>query len=255
MLGGMSIDQDRHLAFEGLFNVRDLGGYRSADGRHTRWHTLYRADGLNRAEGADLARLADLGLRTVIDLRTPDERVERGSFPVDALPVDYHHLPVLQHTWEGHEFEPDVDGVAFLVDRYTEMLEVGADAIASALHLLADPRLAPAVFHCAAGKDRTGVLAALVLGLLGVDDETIAADYGLSRVGMLAMIDWLRATRPEVADAMVDQPGPMLECPPEAMFGLLARLRDTHGSIEGYAWSIGLSGQTIDQLRDTLLEG
>jgi protein-tyrosine phosphatase len=250
----VTIDQDRHVSFDSLFNVRDLGGYEAADGRHTRWRMLYRADGLNRADGDDLERLAALGLRTVVDLRTPNERIERGSFPVGAMPVQYHHFPVLQQTWEGQEIDATVDGAEFLTARYREMLVEGADAIAGAIGVLADDRVYPAVFHCAAGKDRTGVLAALVLGLVGVSDETIAADYGLSRVGMASMVDWIRINRPEVADAMVDQPGVLLEAPPRAMRALLDQIRVEHGSIEGYARSIGLSGDTLDALRATLLD-
>ena len=250
----MTIDLDRHVPFDALFNVRDLGGYATADGHHTRWRVLYRADGLNRADGQDLERLASLGLRTVVDLRTPGERTERGSFPVESVPVDYHHFPVLQQTWEGQVIDASVDGADFLTARYAEMLTQGAEAIAGALTVLADPRIYPAVFHCAAGKDRTGVLAALVLGLVGVPDETIAADYGLSRVGMQAMVEWIRVNRPEVADTMVDQPGVLLEAPPRAMRALLDQVRAEHGSIEGYAWSIGLSGQIVDDLRSTLLD-
>ncbi len=252
--GTVTIDLDRHVPFDALFNVRDLGGYATADGRHTRWRMLYRADGLNRVQGDDLARLADLGLRTVVDLRTPNERVERGSFPVESMPVDYHHFPVLQQTWEGQTLDATIDGAEFLTARYREMLVVGAEAIVGALRVLADERVYPAVFHCAAGKDRTGVLAALVLGLLGVPDETIAADYGLSRVGMQSMVEWIRVNRPEVADSMTDQPGVLLEAPPRAMRALLDQLRVEHDSIEGYARAIGLSDETIDDLRTTLLD-
>jgi protein-tyrosine phosphatase len=170
------------------------------------------------------------------------------------MPVDYHHFPVLQQTWEGQTLDATIDGADFLTARYREMLVVGADAIAGALCVLADERVYPAVFHCAAGKDRTGVLAALVLGLLGVGDETIAADYGLSRVGMTAMVEWIRINRPEVADSMTDQPGVLLEAPPRAMLALLDQLRAEHGSIEGYARSIGLVDDTIEGLRTTLLD-
>jgi protein-tyrosine phosphatase len=247
-------DPGRHISFDALFNVRDLGGYATDLGRRTRWRILYRADGLNRAQGGDLERLAAMGLRTVVDLRTSGERAERGSFPVDALPVEYHHFPVLQQTWEGQTLEAGIEGAAFLTERYQDMLVEGASAIADALTVLADPRVYPAVFHCAAGKDRTGVLAALVLGLVGVPDETIAADYGLSRVGMVAMLDWVRANRPEALDAMLDQPGVLLEAPPIAMRALLDGVRDQHGSVEGYASAIGVSAPTIDGLRANLLD-
>jgi protein-tyrosine phosphatase len=244
----------RHLAFDGLFNVRDLGGYRTEDGHHTRWRTLYRADGLNRAQGDDLARLSALGLRTVVDLRSPNERTERGSFPVDQLPVSYHHLPMLQQTWEGRVIDPDVEGADFLADRYREMLDEGRDAIASAVRVLADERAYPAVFHCAAGKDRTGVLAALVLGVVGVPDDMIATDYGLSRVGMASMVEWVRVNRPEVLDSMIDQPGVLLEAPPRAMHSLLADLRAQFGSIAGYLEAIGVEERDLAALRANLLD-
>ncbi len=252
----LGLDQPaRQIPFDSLFNVRDLGGYRTADGRLTRWRTLYRADGLNRAEGDDIARLSAMGLRTVIDLRTTGEADERGRFPVDLLPVSYHHFPVLRQTWEGVALDPEVDGSAFLADRYGEMLVEGAPAIADALAVLAEPSSYPAVFHCAAGKDRTGVLAALVLGLAGVSDETIAADYGLSRAGMASMVEWVRANRPpEVLDSMLLQPGVLLEAPPRAMRSLLAGLRAEHGSIEGYAAAIGLAPTVIEALRANVVE-
>jgi protein-tyrosine phosphatase len=251
----LGLDQPTRLVrFDALFNVRDLGGYRTADGGLTRWRTLFRADGLNRAEGDDLARLSAMGLRTVIDLRTPDEAVERGRFPVEHLPVTYHHFPVLQQTWESVAIDPGTDGSAFLASRYLEMLDEGAGAIADVLQVLAEPAAYPAAFHCAAGKDRTGVLAALVLGVLGVPDETIAADYGLSRAGMASMVDWVRINRPEVLDTMLDQPGVLLEAPPRAMRALLVALRAEHGSVQGYVEAIGLDSSVTDALRTNLVE-
>jgi len=243
----------RHVAFEALFNVRDLGGYRAADGRTTRWQMLYRADGINRVDGADLARLAALGLRTVVDLRTFGEVEQRGRFPVDALPVDYHHLPVIRETWENWDVADDVDPVEFLVQRYQEMLDEGAPALAAALAILADPAAYPAVFHCAAGKDRTGVLAAVILGILGVGDDTVAADYGLSRAAMDTLVEWLRVNVPEALDAMTDQPAAFLDAPPRAMDEVLALVRAEYGSMVGYVESIGVSAATVDALQRHLL--
>ena len=242
----------RHIIFEALFNVRDLGGYVTADGRTTRWQTLYRADGINRVSGTDVDRLTALGLRTVVDLRTPGEVEHRGRFPTDDIPVTYHHLPVIRETWESWEVEADVEPVGFLLARYQEMLDEGAPALAAALEVLADPAAYPAVFHCAAGKDRTGVLAAVILGALGVDDDTVADDYGLSRGAMDTLVEWLRATMPEALDAMTDQPAAFLDAPPQAMHELLATVRADHGSMAGYLESIGVDAATVDALRRNL---
>ena len=244
----------RHLPFDTLFNVRDLGGYTAENGRLTRWQTLYRADGINRARGDDLDRLAALGLRTVLDLRTPGELERRGQFQVDPTAVAYHHLPVIQETWEGWATDRQVDPVTFLVSRYLEMLDEGAPALAAALGVLADPASYPVMFHCAAGKDRTGVLAAVALSLVGVADDDIARDYGLSAPAMVALVDWVRINAPESLDTMTDQPPAFLAAPPQAMRELLSAVRANHGSMAHYVAAIGVTPEMVTALRENILE-
>jgi len=240
--------------WSGLFNVRDLGGYATVDGHTTRWRTLYRADGIHHASEADVERLLGLGLRTVLDLRTHGELEERGRFAVEHASVAYHHLPVLRETWDGWvDVDRDVDAVPFLAQRYEEMLDDGAAALAGALEVLAEADAYPAVFHCAAGKDRTGVLAAVVLGVLGVDDDTIASDYGLSKAAMDSLIDWMRANVPESLDAMTDQPAAFLDAPPRAMQRVLEVVRSRFGSMAGYVEAIGVDGDVVTALRRNLL--
>ncbi len=252
----MTIQADpptRHVRLDALFNVRDLGGYAAGDGLSTRWLTLFRADGINRAKGADLERLRALGLRTVLDLRTPGELEDRGRFPAESAEMAYHHLPVIRETWEAWETDREVDPVTFLVSRYTEMLDEGAAALRAALEVMADPASYPVVFHCAAGKDRTGVLAAVVLSLLGVADGDIAQDYGLSAPAMVALVDWVRANVPDALDTMTDQPAAFLAAPPAAMRELLISVRHTHGSMAGYVAAIGVSPDVVEALRANLL--
>lgn len=251
----MTIELDhpgRHVSFDALFNVRDLGGYATTDGHRTRWRILYRADGLNRAQGHDLERLAAMGLRTVVDLRTQGERTERGSFPVDALPVDYHHFPVLQQTWEGQTLDATIEGAAFLTSRYEEMLDEGASAIADALGVLADPRVYPAIFHCAAGKDRTGLVAALLLSLLGVDDDTIAADYALTSEHIEELLDRHRA-RAETEGSPVEVSDAFFAAEVTVMRNLLADMRNRYGSAEAYLEAHGLEPEAVAALRASLL--
>src|SRR5258706_114549 len=111
----------------------------------------------------------------------------------------------------------------------------------------------PAVFHCAAGKDRTGVLAAVILGLLGVDDDTIAADYGLSKAAMDSLLEWMRANVPESLDAMTDQPAAFLDAPPHAMQRVLEVVRSRYGTMAGYVEAIGVPSPVVTALRDNLL--
>jgi protein-tyrosine phosphatase len=248
----MSLDADqpsRHVDHDLVFNLRDLGGYRTADGRTTRWGRVFRGDGLHRLAPEDCAAL---GLVTVLDLRTELEISERGRLQVDG--IDWHHLPVLQAIWDPDWATPDLSPARFLADRYLTMLGEGADALGRALRVLADPERVPAAFHCAAGKDRTGVLAALVLSLVGVDDDTIAADYGLSRLGMGKLVEWIRVTYPERLDTMADQPTAFLEAPDDAMHLFLGDLRWHHGSVEAYAESIGAGRDVVEALRANLLQ-
>ncbi|HEX3948055.1 MAG TPA: tyrosine-protein phosphatase, partial [Acidimicrobiales bacterium] len=171
---------DRHITLEGAVNFRDLGGYEAADGRRVRWRTLFRADGLSRLTDPDRAAIRQLGVATVIDLRTTAE-VEGGRFPVEEIPVGFHHLPLLDAMPDPERFEmaPGMLGV-----QYLEMAKDAAPQIAQALTIVAQRHAHPVIVHCAAGKDRTGVLVAVLLGLLGIPDQTIIDDYALSEQAM-----------------------------------------------------------------------
>ena len=209
---------DRRITFELVFNVRDLGGLPTRDGRTTRRGTLYRADGVQRLAGADLEKARVLGLRTVIDLRTEGEIERGGRFPVEHYEVDWHHLPMMRRMWSEDDLVATDGAAAFLRDRYIDMLVDGEAALPSILELVA--RGGPTLFHCAAGKDRTGVVAAVLLGLVGVPHDEIADDYHATAAAMAAFVDWFTLAHPEVIDSMTSQPPEYLEAPREAMLGL-----------------------------------
>jgi protein-tyrosine phosphatase len=244
------------IEFAGAHNVRDLGGHRIAGDRLIRHGRLFRADGLANLTDDDLDLLDALGIRTVIDLRSATELTERGRFPLERYPVAFHHLPIVDVTWveTGVPVFPDTpDGaVDFLVWAYHDMLATGAERFAAAIGLLASADAMPAMFHCAAGKDRTGILAALILGGLGVDDEAVAADYALTAIGMQRMRAWIEVNSPESFALMNDRPAMMFSSDPAAIARLLADLRESHGSIAGYLASIGVSGAVLAELADRL---
>lgn len=244
------LSRARHIGCDGAFNIRDLGGYDTADGRSVRWQMLYRADGLHRIPAEATSSLDRLGWRTVLDLRTAGE-VDAGAFGPEGPEVI--HLPILRATW-GVPEDTDIEPVSFLSTHYLQMLDEGAVAIAAAFAILASPARLPAVFHCSAGKDRTGVLAALVLSALGVPDEVVAADYHLSAAAVEQLVAWLVATRPDLSEEMARQPKAFLSCPPEAMRGFLDALRLRHGSVEGYLAGIGVGPACLEELGDGLLE-
>ncbi len=241
---------DRFVPLEGAFNFRDLGGYPARAGQTLRWRTLYRADALHHLPDHELDTLGALGVRTALDLRT-DEEVDAGRIEVDS--ITHVHLPVLGRTWEPRKLDPDADAGEVLGSLYIEMLDVGAPALAGALTMLADAGRLPAVFHCAAGKDRTGVLAAMVLSLLGVNDEIIIADYSLSGTAMTNLVERLRRERPETLTTMNEQPSAYLAAPPEAMMMFLGHVHREFGSVLGYVRSIGVDGDVVEALNVNLL--
>jgi len=249
----------RLVPLEGSFNFRDLGGYPGRDGRPTRWGRLFRSDALHELTPADVALLGELGLRTVIDLRTERELHRSGRGPLEPEPVDFHHLAVVQEGVRG-TVTADTESVAApappgddLAERYLWYLEVGRASLVQALGLLADAGRYPLVFHCAAGKDRTGVLAALVLELAGVDREVIVADYVLTAERLAFIMDRWRAD-PEFAERMARIPASRFSVEAATMEGFLDGLAERHGGARAWALGAGVPEATLDRLVDEVLD-
>jgi protein tyrosine/serine phosphatase len=241
------METSRAYTFEGTFNFRDVGGYAARDGRTVRWRRLFRSDSLHRIDAADREAFAALGVRTVVDLRRPGEVERDGRVPAyDGL--SYHHVHPEHDEWKAFDEAESLE--SWLADRYADLAETGADGIGKALRLVADPDNAPVVVHCVAGKDRTGVVCAVTLSLLGVDDDTVAADYALSTEASQRFYAWVREILPEAADL----PPPYLASPAGTMRLFLTELRRRYGSVEGYARHAGLTGDDIAALRGHLLD-
>ena len=232
-------DFERHLPFDGCFNFRDLGGYETVDGRRIRPRRLFRADGPHALTASDEAALAALGLVTIIDLRTPDEAAERGRYDAVVRDVAVHSLPLIDVLPDHTDLERWVDP-ALVAARYRTMFDGASVAIGRVLAILSEPSAYPAVFHCSAGKDRTGILAALILGLLGVPDDTIVADYALSATAMTKLVAHLHERHPDATERL-DQIAPaMVAAEPATMTQLLASIRTDYGSLEAYAAALGV---------------
>jgi protein-tyrosine phosphatase len=246
-------DPKRLIDLEAVHNFRDLGGYPTATGQVTKWRTLFRADGLYRLTPQDAQTVIDLGVRTVIDLRTQKEVRDRGTFPTKQFPVNFHHLPIIDATWNDGDTPEIEDVVEFLVWAYREMLDHASEKFADAIKLIAAQDVLPAVFHCAAGKDRTGILAAFILSILGVPDEIISADYGKTVEGMQRLIEWAKVKQPELADAYANMPARFAASDPRAMTVILNDLNLKHGSVQNYLREIGVDEKTFTALRADLL--
>jgi protein tyrosine/serine phosphatase len=247
--GGVAAEPyPRTLAFSSTYNFRDVGGYPGLDGRTTRWRRLFRADSLHRLKDADWEAFSALGVRTVIDLRRTFEVEEHGRVP-EAEGLVYHN-PVLEHVdWTDVPHPEDVVHARWLADRYLNFTDDGRVGLAAALSVIADPQAAPVVVHCMAGKDRTGVVCALTLALLGVSDVDIATDYALTETAMASLTAYLREHNPAAIEGLDH----MFDSPREAMLLFLDDIRTLHGSVEKYVREIGISDEQIATMRDSLL--
>ena len=144
----------------------------------TRFGVLFRADSLGRLAGTDLDRFRALGVRTVIDLRYPWEIATAGRVPDDD--IAFHNLSIEHRPYDQTVVPAEVDPAAFFAEKYAEVADDGAAEIRAVVRLIADGAELPVVFHCKSGKDRTGIIAAIVLSLVGVARDDVIADYDRS---------------------------------------------------------------------------
>ena len=182
---------DRWLELDGAVNVRDLGGLPTEDGRTTKPGVVLRSDNLQDLSDKDVQRLTELGLRTVVDLRTPTEVDGSGPGPLVAEGLRHVNLDLIP-SWGAERAVPHERREAGdLSHFYMGYLDDAPDAIVHALRVLADPDSGTAVVHCAAGKDRTGVVCAFALVVAGVPREEVVADYALTGERIEAIFDRL----------------------------------------------------------------
>ncbi len=252
-------DADLHL--EGVPNARDIGGYLTADGRRVRRGMIYRSGDLSAATDRDLERLQALDVRLILDLRHDDE----VAAAPDRLPegAAYARLPYNGPAPKLRQIAELVLNLrhldSLLLRIYDDiLLNTGAPKLGLLLrHLATDDRALPALIHCSAGKDRTGLTVALLLSVLGVPDETIFADYSLSNryypvfyAGMARSTETLSRI-----GLLADDLHPLLLSDPATLQAVFHDLRADYGSLEAYlATFAGVDAETIDRLRERLLE-
>lgn len=255
----------RHLDVEGTWNLRDLGGYPTIDGRTTRWRTLYRGDALSGLPAESLKTLSDLEIKTVIDLRRTEEREFAPSdfassqrivyMPIDLVEdaaitgqIDYSSPEYTDHT-RLFRNKTDVDRQS-----YKDILDMRRHAVAKTIRGLAAPGALPAVFHCGIGKDRTGLVAALVLALARVSLKTISEDYALSSRHLVDVYIERQASPEEVASGYDWKDFQREYCPQDTMLAMLRYLEEKYNGVEPYLLGAGLAQGHLKTFRKTIVE-
>jgi protein-tyrosine phosphatase len=241
----------RRLAWEGCLNARDLGGYATQDGLQTRWGAVVRSDSLAALTPAGRAALADYGVRAIVDLRLPGE-VDRHPNPF-AEPGDHGIAYTNVSFIDPAAIDPAArDDFTTLAEDYTRMLDRFRSAVADVMAAIVNAPDGGVLIHCAAGKDRTGLISALLLALVDVPLATIADDYALTA-------EYLR---PREEDWLANGPGDRAEREAllarftpsaEVMLEVLDNLTRRYGGVERYLTEAGVTPVDLDRLRDRLL--
>ena len=245
---------ERRVPFAGITNLRDLGGYRGAGGRAVRWAQVFRADALHKLTDADLERFGELGIRTIFDLRSD---VERTDFP---NPFESTHVSIVGHDQQvirSTSITPtsEVDGEQLLHDLYTGSLVHSASDIGGILTAIADDEHRPVLFHCHAGKDRTGVVAAVLLLALGVDRETVLDDYQATSRYRLREHQEDSVERMLANGMAPEVVAGMLGTPRWTMAAAIDAIDAEHGGIDALLTGPGgMTAASLAALRDSLLE-
>lgn len=250
------MQRSRDLIWDGLLNVRDLGGHPTEDGDETRFGSIVRADSVRQLSDEGWEALVDYGVKTVVDLRANEEL---EADPPAELPVEVLHVPFMEtdrSDWQKVEGELDAavkaapDVASATRDVYLVFLEHYASNVAAAVRAVADAPEGGVVVHCAGGKDRTGLLTAFLLHIAGVGTDEIARDYALSEERLRTRHEeWLANAQSEEERERVRR---MSQTPADSMKGVFGELERRYGSVEGFLRHAGLTDEELARARSRL---
>ena len=243
----------RWVELEGPSNFRDLGGLPTRDGGRVRTGLLYRSDSLALLSASDVEHLrSGIGLRRVVDLRSAPEIDRHGRADLEAVGIEVIHAPIVDET-RGEQRGIE-DPARLTLDRiYLLMLERFRTRFGAAVAALADPEHQPAVFHCAAGKDRTGLIGALILETCGVERDLVVEDFLLTNGRMDTMIERhrvhaaSRGAEPEIERQTLFPTA-------ENVAATLAGIDEVHGGAASYLEGAGLGPDGVAALRARLVD-
>lgn len=247
------------VKLEGNFNLRDIGGYTNADGKRVREGVLFRSDELHALTEADLEVFASLGIRVLFDLRNETERSLKPNPVLDGVEVHERDAPPAEGGSLSLEDQiatgitPQRDDEEF-GGVYVFLLTHLADDFRRVVELAVDAAERPLLYHCVAGKDRTGITSAILLGLLGVDDETILDDYELTTEywtpnRIVQMKDFL-----DEHGADHDHIRHLISARRPVLTKAINHIHSEYGGYEGYVTQVlGIPPESIERMRATLL--
>jgi protein-tyrosine phosphatase len=245
----------RHLRLETVTNFRDIGGYRGRHGKTVAWRRVFRSGEFNRINESDLKRLmTEIRLASVLDLRSRQEVERHGMGPLEEAGLKYRHISFMNDSGDPASNEKRFRGITNLGDFYLFLVQEESfnQRLIEALEFIATPDNHPLVFHCAIGKDRTGILAAILLNLLGVAEADIIEDYTLSGPYMKEILQrFNRDFKPDPSRPPI--PDVFWSAAAESMTHFLASICRDYGSIEGYLKAHGADVTLVKRLEEALL--
>ena len=229
------------LPLDGAVNVRELGGYPTSSGGCTKFHRFLRADGLSRLTKRDRRFLYDYGVRTVIDLRDASEATNTPDLPI-GKDVEYVNIPLLAfNAAEVKRLEQDFDPESFSMQAIYRRVIENFEGIRTCMRYIADAQEGCVLFHCAVGKDRTGILAMLLLMLAGVDKWDIVANYVQTWANLMRdevfREDWKDASRSVFREGMTS--------PAELIEYAYDLVETAHGGVDDYLLECGVPDEDV----------
>lgn len=244
----------RHLPLEGAYNIRDLGGYETVDGRTTRWGQYLRSDTLANLPQASVDALVAYGIRNIIDLRRSTELQLKPSPFIGSEAVTYYHQNMSGDV--PLEGTPGIPEIEEQTERrgevYCQILDQRKHILHQIFSILAQPDGLPALAHCNAGKDRAGIVAAFVLDIAGVPRETIVDDYALTaKYNVVRYVE----DNPDLSpDEYTWKDYQDMACDPRSMELMLDYLDTKYGGVQGYLRDVGITDEQMNSIRETMVE-
>ena len=247
-------NENRHIAFEGIHNFRDMGGYQTHDGKQVKRGLLYRSGHLAKNTEKDIKRLSELNIKTIVDFRSLEETQLHPNPELEG--TRYLHLPAAADGQINADMKSIPRMGSDMMVRFYAEIPIGNAAFRQLFQMLLSGDHTPLLIHCTAGKDRTGGASALILMALGVPMETIMEDYLLTNVHLKDFTEQVIAMyRPMLSEEEVKNMEMMLSARADFLNASIKKINEVYGDFDTYlSKDLGLSDHDRQRLMDLYLE-